>query len=145
MLPAHRGHTRLLLAIILAFLGPGRVRVRIAMRRIDVLRVTIITPLTVFEGQERALVVQDVEYPPPRVEEETALHDRAVVEHVLTDGTVLNGAMFMHADQRVLDIVNDERGFIPFASFDGPLKVINKAMIAHITPIERVGNTGSTG
>ena len=31
------------------------------------------------------------------------------VELVLTDGTVLNGAMFMHADQRVLDLVNDER------------------------------------
>ena len=31
------------------------------------------------------------------------------VELVLTDGTVLNGEMFMHADQRVLDIVNDDR------------------------------------
>ena len=67
------------------------------------------------------------------------------VELVLTDGTVLNGAMFMHADQRVLDLVNDERRLVPFASFDGPLKVINKAMIAHITPVERAGNTGPTG
>ena len=67
------------------------------------------------------------------------------VELVLTDGTVLNGAMFMHADQRVLDLVNDERRFVPFASFDGPVKVNNKAMIAHITPVERAGNTGPTG
>ena len=57
------------------------------------------------------------------------------VELVLTDGTVLSGEMFMHAEQRVLDIVNDERQFVPFASFDGPVKVINKAMIAHITPL----------
>ena len=67
------------------------------------------------------------------------------VELVLTDGTVLNGEMFMHADQRVLDIVNDERKFVPFASFDGPVKVINKAMIAHITPLGRMGNPGPTG
>ena len=59
------------------------------------------------------------------------------VELVLTDGTVLSGEMFMHAGQRVLDIVNDDRKFVPFANFDGPISVINKAMIAHITPIER--------
>ncbi len=59
------------------------------------------------------------------------------VELVLTDGSVLGGEMFMHADQRVIDIVNDDRKFVPFASFDGPVRVINKAMIAHITPIER--------
>jgi hypothetical protein len=28
---------------------------------------------------------------------------------------------------------------------DGPLKVINKAMIAHITPVERLGNMAPTG
>ena len=67
------------------------------------------------------------------------------VELVLTDGTVLNGAMFMHADQRVLDLVNDERRFVPFSRFDGPVKVINKAMIAQITPVERAGNTDPTG
>ena len=59
------------------------------------------------------------------------------VELVLTDGTVLSGVMFMHAEQRVLDIVNDDRKFVPFASFDGPVRVINKAVIAHITPLER--------
>ena len=59
------------------------------------------------------------------------------VELVLTDGTVLNGEMFMHADQRVLDLVNDDRKFVPFASFDGPVSVINKVVIARITPIER--------
>ena len=62
------------------------------------------------------------------------------VELVLTDGTVLSGEMFMHAEQRVLDIVNDERQFVPFASFDGPIKVINKAMIAHITPLEHMAD-----
>ncbi len=59
------------------------------------------------------------------------------VELVLTDGTVLNGEMFAQAAQRVLDIVNDDRKFVPFASFDGPISVINKAMIARITPIEQ--------
>ena len=59
------------------------------------------------------------------------------VELVLTDGTVFSGNMFMHAEQRILDIVNDDRQFVPFVSFDGPVRVINKTVIAHITPVER--------
>ncbi len=58
------------------------------------------------------------------------------VELTLTDGSVLAGVLFMHADQRVLDIVNDDRAFIPFEDADGQLTVINKSMIAHIRPME---------
>ena len=59
------------------------------------------------------------------------------VEMALTDSTVMIGAMYIRADQRVIDIVNDDRRFVPFAALDGPISVINKEVIARITPIER--------
>ena len=58
------------------------------------------------------------------------------VEVALTDGTVMTGSMFLLASQRVLDIVNDDRRFVPFAASDGPISVINKEVIARITEIE---------
>ena len=59
------------------------------------------------------------------------------VELTLTDGSVLGGEMFMHADQRVLDLLNDDRRFVPFETFDGAISVINKSVIAKITPLEQ--------
>ncbi len=61
---------------------------------------------------------------------------RTEVELTLTDGRFLAGVLFTHAEQRVLDIVNDERAFIPFEDADGQLTVINNSMIAHIRPME---------
>ena len=66
------------------------------------------------------------------------------VEIVLMDGAVLSGEMFLRSDQRVLDIVNDDRKFVPFASFDGPISVINKVAIARITQIERSAKSDDT-
>ena len=60
---------------------------------------------------------------------------RTEVEIALTDGTVWTGAVFLRGDQRVLDIVNDDRRFVPFATTNGPIRVINKQVIAHITEI----------
>jgi hypothetical protein len=59
------------------------------------------------------------------------------VEVALTDGTVWTGMIFLRSDQRVLDIVNDDRRFVPFAASDGPVRVINKDVIAYITGIVR--------
>ncbi len=67
---------------------------------------------------------------------------RTEVELTLADGRLLAGVLFMHDDQRVLDIVNDDRAFIPFEDADGQLTVINKSMIAHIRPMESTSNRG---
>jgi hypothetical protein len=62
---------------------------------------------------------------------------RTEVEMTLTDGTVLTGEMLMLTNQFVLDVINDDRRFVPFAASDGPVKAINKEVIACITEIER--------
>ncbi|MCH9018818.1 MAG: hypothetical protein IIA73_00410 [Proteobacteria bacterium] len=67
---------------------------------------------------------------------------RTEVELTLTDGSVLAGFFFVHAEQRVLDIVNDDRAFLPFEDADGQLTVLNKSMIAHIRPMESTSSRG---
>lgn len=67
---------------------------------------------------------------------------RIEVELTLADGRFLAGVLFTHAGQRVLDIVNDDRAFIPFEDADGQLMVINKSMIAHIRPMEVASSRG---
>ena len=62
---------------------------------------------------------------------------RTEVELTFADGRLLAGVLFTHAEQRVIDIVNDDRACIPFEDADGQLTVINKSMIAHIRPMER--------
>ncbi len=62
---------------------------------------------------------------------------RTEVELTFADGRLLAGVLFTHAAERVIDIVNDDRAFIPFEDADGQLTVINKSMIAHIRPMER--------
>ena len=67
---------------------------------------------------------------------------RTEVELTLTDGSVLAGFFFVHAEQRVLDIVNDDRAFLPFEHVDGQVTVLNKSLIAHIRPLERGNGRG---
>ncbi len=55
------------------------------------------------------------------------------VELTMTNGKVLYGEMFLHDEQRALDILNGEKQFVPFEGMDGALSVINKAAIAKIT------------
>ena len=61
---------------------------------------------------------------------------RTEVEMTLTDGTVLTGEMLMLTNQFVFDVINDDRRFVPFVASDGPVKAINKEVIAYITEIE---------
>jgi hypothetical protein len=66
---------------------------------------------------------------------------RKAVEMTLTDGTVLTGDMFMLAHQFILDVINDDRRFVPFAAADGTVSVINNEVIARITEVERQVST----
>lgn len=62
---------------------------------------------------------------------------KAEVELVLTDGTSLRGSFFVAAQQRILDILNDDRAFLPFEGSDGVVTLLNKSAIARIKPIEQ--------
>ncbi len=61
----------------------------------------------------------------------------AGVELIRIDGTLLNGTVFLRGDQRVIDVVNDERQFLPFVDPEGVFSVINKSTISSIKPVDQ--------
>ncbi len=58
------------------------------------------------------------------------------VELGLNDGTTLTGHLFISPTERILETMNDPRGFIPFAGSDGRVRVLSKSIITSITLIE---------
>ena len=65
---------------------------------------------------------------------------RTKVEVTLTDGAVMTGEMFVHAEQRMLDILNDDRQFVPLESVEGAISCINKSVIAKVSPVAAAVN-----
>lgn len=60
---------------------------------------------------------------------------KAEVEMTTHDGVLLKGKFFTVPSQRVLDVLNDERSFLPFETEDGDIYIVNKTFIARIRPI----------
>jgi hypothetical protein len=56
------------------------------------------------------------------------------VELILDDGTRLAGTVFLGLDERVLDMLNDERGFLPFRSDANEMLLIAKRSISICRP-----------
>ncbi len=63
---------------------------------------------------------------------------KAEVELTLNDGRLLAGNFFVNPQERVLDILNDDRSFLPFLHNDGGFTVVNKEAISRIRPVEQV-------
>ena len=61
----------------------------------------------------------------------------AEVEVTLTEGTVLQGNFFLNPQERIIDMLNDDRSFLPFSDSDGVVTVIAKAAITKIRPVEQ--------
>jgi len=67
---------------------------------------------------------------------------KAEVEMITHDGVMLKGKFFTVPSQRVLDVLNDERAFLPFETEDGDIYIINKQFVARIRPVgEKVKTT----
>ncbi len=62
---------------------------------------------------------------------------KAEVEVALNDGTVLKGYFFLNPQQRVLDIMNDDRPFLPLEDSEGTVTVINKSVITLVRPVDQ--------
>ena len=60
---------------------------------------------------------------------------KAEVEMITHDGVMLKGKFFTVPSQRVLDVLNDERTFLPFETEDGDIYIVNKTFIARIRPL----------
>ena len=57
------------------------------------------------------------------------------VNIVLVDGTTLDGCFFAGEGQRLLELMNDHRKFIPYSDIHGKVTIIQKTTIARIKPI----------
>ena len=59
----------------------------------------------------------------------------AEVEITLTDGSVLSGNFFLNPQERIVDMLNDDRRFLPFSDQSGVVSVVSKAAIHSIRPV----------
>jgi len=63
----------------------------------------------------------------------TAHKTGILVEIFLDDGTTLFGKIFVPPKGRVTDLLNDERGFLPFEGRDGNFLALSKAAIRQVS------------
>lgn len=54
----------------------------------------------------------------------------------LKNKTTLKGHFFTAQDERVLDVLNDERTFIPFEELDGTINLLSKSVVANVRPLD---------
>ena len=57
------------------------------------------------------------------------------VNIILTNGTTLAGFVFAADGQRLLDLMNDHRAYIPCTDADGNFTIMQKSTIVRITPV----------
>ena len=50
----------------------------------------------------------------------------------LMDGEIVDGFVYMQVDERLVDMLNDDRSFVPFEDGDREMHVINKSSISKI-------------
>ena len=60
----------------------------------------------------------------------------ANVRLVLADGNVLEGSLFLASGERLQDVLNDPKAFLPFRSVDRTMLIVNKAAISVCQPVE---------
>jgi DnaJ-domain-containing protein 1 len=63
--------------------------------------------------------------------------NKLLVELQLDTGVQLTGYVFVGQQQRLSDLMNDERGFLPFEAMDGAITIFLKTMMRSVKPINR--------
>ncbi len=59
------------------------------------------------------------------------------VEVKLNDGTKLMGALFVHAQQRLSDLLNDQRQFLPLLTSAGVIINLSKSYVFQVTQLDQ--------
>lgn len=62
---------------------------------------------------------------------------KVAVEVELDDGTQMMGSLFVSGTQRLSDLLNDERLFLPFETSEGTVVSLRKSVIARVTEINQ--------
>ena len=63
--------------------------------------------------------------------------DKVEVQVELDDGARLLGFLFVKQGQRISDLLNDERGFLPLLTSDGLIVLLKKTAIARVTQLDQ--------
>ncbi len=61
--------------------------------------------------------------------------NKSDVKILLTTGEDFTGSVYLRKHERVIDLMNDDRSFIPISIDDDVIKVVNKTAIAEISVI----------
>lgn len=61
---------------------------------------------------------------------------KILVELELDSGAILNGYLFLGQTQRLSDLMNDDRMFLPFEALDGSITIFTKALARRVSPQE---------
>lgn len=59
------------------------------------------------------------------------------VDVTLSNGMVLKGNFFLNSQERIIDMLNDDRHFLPFSGSDGVITVVAKVAITSICPTQQ--------
>jgi DnaJ domain len=62
---------------------------------------------------------------------------KQLVELELDTGDILNGYLFLGQTQRLSDLMNDDRTFLPFEAMDGAITIFTKGMARRVKPVEK--------
>ncbi len=62
---------------------------------------------------------------------------KVAVELELNDGTLMMGSLFVSGTQRLSDLLNDDRSFLPFETSEGTVVSLRKSVIVRVTELNQ--------
>jgi DnaJ-domain-containing protein 1 len=71
------------------------------------------------------------------------LKNKLLIELELDTGVQLTGHVFVGQQQRLSDLMNDEREYLPFEHMDGAITIFLKRMMRSVKPITRAQAQGA--
>jgi hypothetical protein len=77
--------------------------------------------------------------------EKMVFKKKLLVELELDSGTIMNGYLFVGQTQRLSDLMNDDRTFLPFEDMDGAITIFTKAMARRVKPVEKAQTAAADG
>jgi hypothetical protein len=69
--------------------------------------------------------------------EKMVFKKKLLVELELDSGAIMNGYLFVGQTQRLSDLMNDDRTFLPFEALDGSITIFTKGMARRVKPVEK--------
>jgi hypothetical protein len=76
-------------------------------------------------------------------DEKKVFKKKLLVELELDSGAILNGYLFVGQTQRLSDLMNDDRTFLPFEALDGSITIFTKVLARRVKPVDKAGTVAT--